>query len=97
MHPRWPFATASRKGCSSEEAPRPILAAFGDEQPRLARILQGRVRCGAAAADLLQDVWLKLAGRETEAGAVNDPHVCLRARRRPQCRHRPSAQGAPAR
>jgi RNA polymerase sigma-70 factor (ECF subfamily) len=61
-----------------KKPPRPILAAFGDEQPRLARMLQGRVRCGATAADLLQDIWLKLAGRDAEAGAVNDPHAFVR-------------------
>lgn len=54
----------------------PILAVFGDERPRLARALQARLRCPAATADVLQDIWIKLAGQDGvatgEAGSVRN-------------------------
>ncbi|WP_052121654.1 RNA polymerase sigma factor [Inquilinus limosus] len=54
-----------------------ILAAFGAEAPGMEAGLQGRVRCRARSADILQDAWVKLADMSADA-AVENPQAYVR-------------------
>ncbi|WP_034853200.1 RNA polymerase sigma factor [Inquilinus limosus] len=54
-----------------------ILDAFGAEAPRMEAGLQGRVRCRARTADILQDAWIKLAELGAD-GAVENPQAYVR-------------------
>jgi RNA polymerase sigma factor (sigma-70 family) len=54
-----------------------ILDAFGAEAPRMEAGLQGRVRCRARSADILQDAWVKLAELGSDA-AVENPQAYVR-------------------
>ncbi|MFE0759247.1 sigma-70 family RNA polymerase sigma factor [Inquilinus sp. NPDC058860] len=54
-----------------------ILDAFGAEAPRMEAGLQGRLRCRARAADILQDAWLSLAELGSDA-TVENPQAYVR-------------------
>jgi RNA polymerase sigma-70 factor (ECF subfamily) len=54
-----------------------ILEAFGAEMPRMEARLQGRVRCHARTADILQESWVKLAELGSDQ-AVENPQAYVR-------------------
>jgi RNA polymerase sigma factor, sigma-70 family len=58
-----------------------LLSAFTRLRPGVEAMVRGRVACGAAAEDIMQDLWIRLAGVEPSQRIDNAAGFTVRAAR----------------